>query len=429
MKKQGELTHKEAVKKALEELGGRARLKDIYPRVIPLVKYKPGSDIKATLRRLLQTTPEFFRPVEGMKGWWELVSYQKELADKDKKIAELTNSNITKDGIIDDLNLWYIQPNLNIDKEMGIKWGTSDNIDSAEPLSEYGTKKKYKDITGFDPYNIQLQNVNDSRFVTSHQTSTNLHDGILIGDYTGSGGTTNMSLEAEHNYAGWDPAVATGSEGYDHTNLTISNQTFMAVSDANGNMQLMPRFDHTKRVNLVNNSDKSYTTLQAPENHAVASADKNSSMGTQTIFFVRAQRLEYHIINNKGQEALRYKRTGDYYPAITDHFKSPIATDFTYYTGLAEGTSDNSDASAWEGATGDFKRTLTSASLLTDAIKLLPRAGTYYYRIGTRGSFTYKVVTVTTGLLDKQITGSLAAAGLNTDYDCEIQVRYKYDEC
>ncbi len=338
-----------------------------------------------------------------------------------------TNVDENKDGIIDDLNLWYIQPNLNIDKEMGIKWGTSDNINDAEPLSEYGTKKKYKDITGFDPYNIQLQNVNDSRFVTSHQTSTNLHDGILIGDYTGSGGTTNMSLEAEHNYAGWDPAVATGSEGYDHTNLTISNQTFMAVSDANGNMQLMPRFDHTKRVNLVNNSDKSYTTLQAPENHAVASADKNSSMGTQTIFFVRAQRLEYHIINNKGQEALRYKRTGDYYPAITDHFKSPIATDFTYYTGLAEGTSDNSDASAWEGATGDFKRTLTSASLLTDAIKLLPRAGTYYYRIGTRGSFTYKVVTVTTGLLDKQITGSLAAAGLNTDYDCEIQVRYKYD--
>lgn len=100
MKKQGELTHKEAVKKALEELGGRARLRDIYPRVIPLVKYKPGSDIKATLRRLLQTTPELFRPVEGMKGWWELVSYQKKLADKDNKIAELTNSNITKDGII-----------------------------------------------------------------------------------------------------------------------------------------------------------------------------------------------------------------------------------------------------------------------------------------------------------------------------------------
>jgi ribosomal protein L20A (L18A) len=53
MKEQEKLTHKEAVKKVLEELGGRARLRDIYPRVIPLVKYKPGSDIRATLRRLL----------------------------------------------------------------------------------------------------------------------------------------------------------------------------------------------------------------------------------------------------------------------------------------------------------------------------------------------------------------------------------------
>lgn len=104
MKKQGELTHKEAVKNALVEMGGRARLRDIYPRVIPFVKYKPGSDIRATLRRLLQTTPELFRPVEGMKGWWELVSYQEELAAKDKKIAELTSSTITKERIINAFN-------------------------------------------------------------------------------------------------------------------------------------------------------------------------------------------------------------------------------------------------------------------------------------------------------------------------------------
>ena len=99
-KEQVKLTHKEAVKKVLEELGGRARLRDIYPRVIPLVKYKPGSDIKATLRRLLQTTPSLFRHTEGRKGWWELVSYQEELAEKDRIIAELTNGQITKDVII-----------------------------------------------------------------------------------------------------------------------------------------------------------------------------------------------------------------------------------------------------------------------------------------------------------------------------------------
>lgn len=100
MKKQEKLTHKEAVKKVLEELGGRARLKDIYPRVIPLVKYKPGSDIKATLRRLLQTTPNLFRRTEGRKGWWELVSFQEELAVRDRKIALLTNGQITKEVII-----------------------------------------------------------------------------------------------------------------------------------------------------------------------------------------------------------------------------------------------------------------------------------------------------------------------------------------
>ena len=99
MKKEA-MTHKDAVKNALEQLGGRARLRYIYPLVIPEVTYKPGSDIKATIRRLLQTTPELFRPVEGMKGWWELVSFQEELAEKDKKIAELTSMHITKDGII-----------------------------------------------------------------------------------------------------------------------------------------------------------------------------------------------------------------------------------------------------------------------------------------------------------------------------------------
>lgn len=100
MKKQEKLTHKEAVKKVLKELGGRARLRDIYPRVIPLVKYKPGSDIKATLRRLLQTTPNLFRRTEGRKGWWELVSFQEELAVRDRKIALLTNGQITKEVII-----------------------------------------------------------------------------------------------------------------------------------------------------------------------------------------------------------------------------------------------------------------------------------------------------------------------------------------
>lgn len=100
MKKQRFLTHKQAVRQVLDELGGRARLQDIYPRVIPLIHYKKGSNIQATLRRLLQTTPDSFRHSVGMRGWYELISYQEELAMRDRKIAELTKSQITKEKII-----------------------------------------------------------------------------------------------------------------------------------------------------------------------------------------------------------------------------------------------------------------------------------------------------------------------------------------
>ena len=99
-RKQHKLTHKEAIKQALEKLGGRARLRDIYPLVIPYIVYKPGSDIRATLRRQLQTTPELFRHTEKRRGWWELVSYQEELAVNDRKFEELGKLQLTKDDII-----------------------------------------------------------------------------------------------------------------------------------------------------------------------------------------------------------------------------------------------------------------------------------------------------------------------------------------
>ena len=330
--------------------------------------------------------------------------------------------------------LWYVKPNQNIDKEMGIKYASVAG-GTGEPWTEAETKKYYHDKgkDGFDPYNLQIQLKNnnngavDGRYLTSHQTSTRLENGVLIGDYSGTGGTTNMTLVAGYNYAELDPMVPTGSTGYDHTNLTISNQTFMAVSDANGNMQLMPRFDHTKRVDLDGNSPWD-TTLENPVDHPKASADDNASQGNQTTFFVRPQRFIYEIIDNEGRESLRYKRGGDYFPTITDHFKSPIAKDFTYYKGLAEpGDAVESSENEWTAATGDFKRTATTEALMNSQKYLLPTAGTYYYRIG-KTSFTYKKVTVAEGkgLLDKQITGSFAEAGINGN-DYEVKVRYEYD--
>ena len=266
-------------------------------------------------------------------------------------------------------NFWRVKPNLDIDEEMGISWGESNDTAKAEPLSKEGTKKKYEKKTGFDPYNIQLQLINkddgktDGRYLTTHMTSTRRDNGSMVGDY-GSGGTEMITLEEKRN-AGADDNKLVHSEGYDHSDMKITNQTFMAVSDANGNMQLMPRFDHSMRVNLERNNPW-YTQLKASVDHAKASADDGASMGPQTTFFVRPQRFHYHIIDNEGREALRYKRGGDFYPAITDHFKSPIAKDFKFYYGLTlDGVvyteiKNKTDISAKEitgsfAATGEYK--------------------------------------------------------------------------
>ncbi len=274
---------------------------------------------------------------------------------------------------------WYVMPNLDIDREMGIKWGASET--GAEPLTEKATKATYYDpekkkiaymqTTGFDPYNLQIKNAGTNKYLTTHITSAALDNGIMVGNY--SSGTTDITLENAFSLASVNPNVSTGTEGHDHTNITITNQTFMAVQDVNGNMQLMPRFDHTKRIN-TSTASPYLTTLEDPVDHAVATADNNSSMGPQTTFLVRPQIFEYLIIDNEGNEALRYKRAGDYYPAITEHFKSPLATDFEFYK----------------------------------------TAPTY--------NSTTKKLTVT-----DEITGSFAEAGLNGD-DVTVYVRYSYDE-
>ena len=323
-------------------------------------------------------------------------------------------------------NFWFIKPNQNIDEEMGIPWTKVTGVTDINK-AKYVVKKEYWDNnkSGFDPYNLQLQLKNktdgktDGRYITSHMDTAYLANGIMEGGYDG-GGTTNMTLEASGS-------VTVDCEGYDHTTVQITNQTFMAVSDANRNMQLMPRFDHTKRVNVAS-ANPWITTLEEPADHAKASADNNGSMGPQTTFFKCPQRFHYHIIDNNGREALGYKRGADFYPDITEHFKSPLAKDFTYYTGLAEVNGDSTTCTPgeWATATGVYKRTLTKDTLYRDAVKLLPDSGMYYFRIGTRGNFKWRKVLISKGLSQKLITGSFAEAGYDS-VDCPVYVRYDYD--
>lgn len=87
------MTQKEAIMHVLKEFGGRANLTDVYSRVFKLAEFKKDSDKKATIRCTLQRHPEVFRQSPGKKGCWELVSFQEEIASRDKHIKELEEEN------------------------------------------------------------------------------------------------------------------------------------------------------------------------------------------------------------------------------------------------------------------------------------------------------------------------------------------------
>jgi hypothetical protein len=92
--KQKYMTQKEAIIKALEKLGGRAQLKDIYPLAIEIGDFSRSQNMKATIRNCLLTNPKDFRHSDGKPdGWWELTSFQEEIAEMKAEIKTLKEEN------------------------------------------------------------------------------------------------------------------------------------------------------------------------------------------------------------------------------------------------------------------------------------------------------------------------------------------------
>ena len=81
------MTQKEAVIEALKRLGGKANLNDIYRLAYALADFSGSKDWKATIRWYLQKETDSFR--SSKRGWWELLSYQEDIASRDNRIAEL----------------------------------------------------------------------------------------------------------------------------------------------------------------------------------------------------------------------------------------------------------------------------------------------------------------------------------------------------
>ena len=85
------MTQKEAIIEALNRLGGKASLNDIYRFAYTLADFSGSKDWKATIRWYLQKETDSFRSTN--RGCWELVSYQEEIASRDKRIKELEEVN------------------------------------------------------------------------------------------------------------------------------------------------------------------------------------------------------------------------------------------------------------------------------------------------------------------------------------------------
>ena len=81
------MNQKEAVIEALKKLGGRAHLSDIYKFAYPLADWSGSQNWHNTLRWYLQNGTDTFRSPK--RGWWELVSYQEEVATLKKENEEL----------------------------------------------------------------------------------------------------------------------------------------------------------------------------------------------------------------------------------------------------------------------------------------------------------------------------------------------------
>jgi len=265
---------------------------------------------------------------------------------------------------------WYVKPNATIDTEMGYgdvqhTWTDPDPTDSKKwknknpnaydhykfkdkRVASYISDKVLTDSlgyfafsNGFDPYNIQIESVQASaKFMKTNANGATLNEGSIIGSYPDTPGTIDMG----DNTTIIDPEP----KWYDSRNLSVTNATFMAVQDAAGNMQLMPRFDHATRMS-------EFGTLIAPTDAQVAT--------TYTKLY-RPEVYTYLIIDNSGHESLRYKAGGDMTPQTPDHFQSPLATNFTYYATA----SYDSGTGKYSGITNEIEGSLDGATLTDNKV-------------------------------------------------------------
>ena len=194
-------------------------------------------------------------------------------------ITSVPVADVTDLTTVENNMLWYIKPNFNIDTEMGYNYeGQYDEKTQAETEANYlgnteeaAVYDKTYGQNGFDPYNIQIESVGSQGklFTTNATDAIRDGNGGMESSYTGD---KTVTLQ---NYASRFSASDYYDIGTGYQIPHVSNSTFMAISDGNDNIRLMPRFDH-------HNVETSFTILAAQQQPAPYTDEE----GTQTILFV-----------------------------------------------------------------------------------------------------------------------------------------------
>ncbi|MBQ9204359.1 MAG: hypothetical protein IJ155_08970 [Prevotella sp.] len=211
---------------------------------------------------------------------------------------------------------WYLKPNFNIDREMGYKYAGETGAQDDAPSQTATELANYEEgRNGFDPYNVQIQNrAYPLRYFTANTTGSALSAGL----WTGTSGTValqNMSTKQT-------------AAGYDQTTLNITNATFMVVSDGNGNMRLMPRFDHGMVM-------QSFGTLAT---QAAAASPDDEGTGSQTLFLESVAEAQLVYNSDEITDPNGYYLLAESFEFVNEHL--PLGTAQSPFTGSFTGIID-----------------------------------------------------------------------------------------
>ncbi len=211
---------------------------------------------------------------------------------------------------------WYLRPNYDIDLEMGYAYQSS----SFASLSRNRTDSAYvaSGKAGFDPYNLHIYNKSSSRHLTTHiaESALDQYNALYAETWTDH----TVTVEEHRDVASITPNA---EEWHDHNHLRMTNQTFMAVQDENGNMRIMPRFEHYNAIT-------DFTTVATLH----ASQPIDDKQDGQSTWLYHNTPYTYIVIDNQGREALRYTAVSAGEPFVPVQFRSPMAKNFTFYKDL-----------------------------------------------------------------------------------------------